>query len=323
MREFARLYAALDETTATGEKVAALVGVFPLGAPGRCGLGGPLPDRTPPEAPGVVGEARRLGRRSRRNSALAVRRELRRGRRPGGDHHAAAARHRRVERSAPRPLGRGAPAAAAGSGRGRSSAARCWRRGRELDRRERFVWNKLITGAFRVGASSRLVERALAAASGVPEGAIAHRLMGGWEPTAEFFARLLAADVQDADVSRPYPFYLAYPLEAQVESLGPRPDWQAEWKWDGIRSQLIRRRTDLPLVPRRGAAERAISGGGGGRRAAAGRHGDRRRAAALERRSAAAVRADAAAHRPEGGEPQDPRRGAGGADRLRPAGGAG
>ena len=111
----------------------------------------------------------------------------------------------------------------------------------ELDRRERFVWNKLITGAFRVGASSRLVERALAIASGVPEGAIAHRLMGGWEPTPEFFARLLASDVQDADVSRPYPFYLAYPLETEVDALGARSDWMVEWKWDGIRSQLIRR----------------------------------------------------------------------------------
>jgi DNA ligase-1 len=68
---------------------------------------------------------------------------------------------------------------------------------RELDRRERFVWNKLITGNFRVGASQRLVIRALSELSGVEEGVIAHRLMGAWEPTAQFFSRLVAPDTQD------------------------------------------------------------------------------------------------------------------------------
>src|SRR4051794_37751035 len=112
---------------------------------------------------------------------------------------------------------------------------------RELDRRERFVWNKLITGSFRVGASQRLVIRALAEASGVDEGVVAHRLMGDWEPSAEFFLRLTAPDTRDADVSRPYPFFLAYPLEGAPSALGELNDWVAEWKWDGIRAQLIRR----------------------------------------------------------------------------------
>ena len=85
------------------------------------------------------------------------------------------------------------------------------------------------------------MERALAIASDVPEGVIAHRLMGGWEPTPEFFARLIAPDLRDADVSRPYPFYLAYPLEGPLEALGGVEEWLIEWKWDGIRSQLIRR----------------------------------------------------------------------------------
>jgi DNA ligase 1 len=113
---------------------------------------------------------------------------------------------------------------------------------RELDRRERFVWNKLITGSFRVGASQRLVIRALAEVSGLDEGVIAHRLTGTWEPTAEFYQRLVAADTRDADVSRPYPFFLAYPLEADPATLGDVSEWLAEWKWDGIRAQLIRRR---------------------------------------------------------------------------------
>jgi DNA ligase-1 len=112
---------------------------------------------------------------------------------------------------------------------------------RELDRRERFVWNKLITGSFRVGASQRLVIRALAETSGVEEGVIAHRLMGTWEPNAGFYERLMAPDTRDADVSRPYPFFLAHPLEDKPSDLGDITDWIAEWKWDGIRAQLIRR----------------------------------------------------------------------------------
>jgi DNA ligase 1 len=121
----------------------------------------------------------------------------------------------------------------------REVMVRSWR---ELDRRERFVWNKLITGNFRVGASQRLVIRALAEVSGVDEGVIAHRLMGAWEPTAEFFQRLMAPDTSDADVSRPYPFFLAHPLEGDPAGLGEVGEWVAEWKWDGIRAQLIRRR---------------------------------------------------------------------------------
>jgi DNA ligase-1 len=111
----------------------------------------------------------------------------------------------------------------------------------ELGGRARYVWNKLITGAFRVGASQRLVVRALAEVSGVPDEVIAHRLMGSWEPDAAFFERLVATDTEDADRSRPYPFALAYPLELDTDSLGPVDAWQAEWKWDGIRAQLVRR----------------------------------------------------------------------------------
>jgi DNA ligase 1 len=112
---------------------------------------------------------------------------------------------------------------------------------RELSPQERLVWNKLITGSFRVGASQRLVIRALSQLSGITEEVIAHRLMGTWEPTAEFFQHLMAADTRDADVSRPYPFFLAHPLEGGPQELGDPAEWIAEWKWDGIRAQLIRR----------------------------------------------------------------------------------
>jgi DNA ligase-1 len=112
---------------------------------------------------------------------------------------------------------------------------------RQLDDRQRFVWNKLISDGFRVGVSQQLVTRALGEAAGIDPAVVAHRLMGDWEPSPEFFARLMAHDAADADLSRPYPFFLAYALEQPLEELGDRAGWQAEWKWDGIRSQLIRR----------------------------------------------------------------------------------
>ena len=65
--------------------------------------------------------------------------------------------------------------------------------------------------------------------------------MGDWEPSPAFFTQLLAHDPADASLSRPYPFFLAYALEQPLEELGDRAEWQAEWKWDGIRSQLVRR----------------------------------------------------------------------------------
>ncbi|MCS7055880.1 MAG: ATP-dependent DNA ligase [Thermoflexales bacterium] len=132
-----------------------------------------------------------------------------------------------------------------------------------LEPRERLVWNKLITGAFRVGVSQKLVVRALAEVSDVDEATLSHRLMGEWQPSADFFAGLVAPETADADLSRPYPFFLAYALESKLptdargrlldadpaafakmlqQALGDRRDWQAEWKWDGIRAQLIRRR---------------------------------------------------------------------------------
>src|SRR5215203_4211117 len=106
---------------------------------------------------------------------------------------------------------------------------------------ERFIWNKLITGSFRVGVSQSLLVRGLSHASAVPEATIAHRMTGEWKPSRESFLSLIAEGNEAPAVSNPYPFYLAYPLETDLEDLGPVEDWQAEWKWDGIRSQLIRR----------------------------------------------------------------------------------
>ena len=112
---------------------------------------------------------------------------------------------------------------------------------RTLDHGQRFILNKLISGGFRVGVSQQLVTRALGTFGKLDPAVVAHRLMGEWAPGPEFFERLVAHDPGEADISRPYPFFLAYPLEDSLEALGDIALWQAEWKWDGIRCQLIHR----------------------------------------------------------------------------------
>ncbi|MEM6941547.1 MAG: ATP-dependent DNA ligase [Pseudomonadota bacterium] len=111
----------------------------------------------------------------------------------------------------------------------------------ELGGTERFVFNKLITGGFRMGVSQKLMTRALAQATGKPEPELAHRLMGNWHPDTDTWEGLIEAEDASADASRPYPFYLAYALEDAPENLGAPDAWRAEWKWDGIRGQLILR----------------------------------------------------------------------------------
>ncbi len=111
----------------------------------------------------------------------------------------------------------------------------------QLDPTERFLFNKLITGGFRIGVSQKLMTRALAQATQQDEAVLAHKLMGGWTPETTTYHDLIEADDASADESRPYPFYLAYQLEGDVAELGSHKDWQAEWKWDGIRGQLILR----------------------------------------------------------------------------------
>jgi len=114
----------------------------------------------------------------------------------------------------------------------------------EMDRSERFVFNKLITGGFRIGVSQKLMVRALAKHLDVDENILAHRLMGDWSPTGQTFDELLLTEDPGDMRSKPYPFYLAYPLEQNPEELGPIEQWQVEWKWDGIRGQLIRRKAE-------------------------------------------------------------------------------
>ncbi|OEC51715.1 ATP-dependent DNA ligase [Pseudomonas sp. AP42] len=122
----------------------------------------------------------------------------------------------------------------------------------QLDQPSLMVCIKLITGSFRVGVSKLLVTRALAAMADLDSKRVAQRLVGYTDlsnrPTAEGYLKLIAAESSDEHAQRggqPYPFFLAHGLAQPVEQfdtlLGPPADWQVEWKFDGIRAQLVKR----------------------------------------------------------------------------------
>jgi DNA ligase-1 len=119
-----------------------------------------------------------------------------------------------------------------------------------LEPKERFVFNKLMSGSFRVGISQNLMVRAIAEVLELDIATVAHRLMGNWHPDSNDFNTLFFSEDISDDLSRPYPFYLAYPLENEAAALGSPNDWQAEWKWDGIRSQAIKREGELYIWSR-------------------------------------------------------------------------
>lgn len=118
----------------------------------------------------------------------------------------------------------------------------CWER---MDAGERFVFNKLLTGGFRIGVSQKLMVNALAKAVDVDPAVLAHRISGNWHPSSMDFLELVAEHPFNADISKPYPFCLAYALQDSPASLGDPSEWQAEWKWDGIRGQIIKRNNEL------------------------------------------------------------------------------
>jgi len=116
---------------------------------------------------------------------------------------------------------------------------------RELSSRERFVFNKLLSSTFRVGVSQGMMVNALAKLVNLEPSVIAHRISGNWDPSTTPFEELLSEESSIVDHSKPYPFYLAYALEQEPEALGLPEEWQAEWKWDGIRGQIIKRNGTL------------------------------------------------------------------------------
>jgi DNA ligase-1 len=120
-----------------------------------------------------------------------------------------------------------------------------------LDGHSCFIFNKLITGGFRVGVSHTLVAAALAELAGVEPAVMAHRLMGQWSPTPAAYEALFSGELSGDQSAKPYPFCLAYPLDEDSRAkLGEITDWQIEWKWDGIRAQLIKRDGEVILWSR-------------------------------------------------------------------------
>jgi DNA ligase 1 len=116
---------------------------------------------------------------------------------------------------------------------------------KEMTRAEMFVFNKLITGNFRIGVSQKMMVNALAKTVHLNPSVIAHRISGNWDPAAFSFGALMNEETAAGDDSKPYPFYLAYAFEDDLPSLGEPGEWFAEWKWDGIRGEIIKRNGNL------------------------------------------------------------------------------
>lgn len=114
-----------------------------------------------------------------------------------------------------------------------------------MDKTQRFIFNKILTGGFRIGVSQKFLTKALAKVLELDEAVIAHRLMGNWSPVTHSFETLLIEPSEQDEAAKPYPFYLAYALDKSLEELGVPSDWMAERKWDGIRGQVIIRNGEM------------------------------------------------------------------------------
>lgn len=247
MREFARLYAELDETTATNRKLEALQNYFQSAAPENAAwavyfLAGGKPKQAVPtkllrqfatEFAGIddwlFDECYHAVGDLAETIALILPPPT-----ATSDVGLATWMQERIG-----PL-RGADPATIGD-----ALFSFWR---ELEPRERFLLAKLIGGGFRVGVSKLLVTRALSTIAAVDAKLIAQRLMGWTDnsvrPSAESFLKLIAEQSDTEHKQRgghPYPFFLAHQLQAEPATLGELADWQIEWKYDGIRAQLVRR----------------------------------------------------------------------------------
>ncbi|NQZ74982.1 MAG: ATP-dependent DNA ligase [Ekhidna sp.] len=121
---------------------------------------------------------------------------------------------------------------------------------KKVNRRERFVFNKLIGGSFRVGVSQKTMVKALAKYTEIEESELAHRLMGNWTPETHSYDELILTRTGTEDHSKPYPFFLAYPLDETSDFTANPKVWIAERKWDGIRGQLIKRNDEIYIWTR-------------------------------------------------------------------------
>ena len=130
---------------------------------------------------------------------------------------------------------------------------------RELESMERFVFNKFLTGGFRIGVSEQLLFKSIAEVEGLSVLEVQHRLMGNWKPEEVSYRDLVEVGRSGAEAV-PFPFALCYSLEELLvdiseevgldDRLGKVGEWQVEWKWDGIRAQLVKRGKNIWLWSR-------------------------------------------------------------------------
>jgi len=116
---------------------------------------------------------------------------------------------------------------------------------KQLTSYELFIFNKLCFGTFRIGVSSSLVVRALSQLNSLDQSEMQHNIMGEWDPFQIKYGDLILKNPLVINLSKPYPFFLSNPIEGAINDLGNYEDWQIEWKWDGIRSQIIFRENSL------------------------------------------------------------------------------
>lgn len=114
-----------------------------------------------------------------------------------------------------------------------------------LPHQERFIFNKLLGGSFRLGISTKGLINAISSYYNLEPSAVAHSIMGEWTVENSNFEKLIHGEYIDSNLSKPYPFCLAYPIEDVDSTLAKLEDWQIEYKWDGIRGQLIKRDEEI------------------------------------------------------------------------------
>lgn len=110
-----------------------------------------------------------------------------------------------------------------------------------LTQQERLIFNKLIGGSFRIGISKKTLVNGLAKYAGRDANQLMHSIIGNWNIDSITFDELISGEHINYDDSKPYPFCLAYPLEKELDELGEAEAWQVEYKWDGIRGQIVKR----------------------------------------------------------------------------------
>ncbi len=115
---------------------------------------------------------------------------------------------------------------------------------------ERLIFNKLIGGSFRIGVSKKTLVNALAKLSGIDANQLMHSIIGNWDINTISFEDLLNGEHINYDNSKPYPFCLAYALEKDLMDLGKPNEWQVEYKWDGIRGQVVKRNEEIYIWSR-------------------------------------------------------------------------